>query len=101
MTVTTPKTVVIGVREDGVLAAERVEVTQGQTVRWDAPEGHVVSVWFPRSGVFETQTPDPSGAMVDPDAGPTDVDVEYCIYDHTDHAFVEGGSHPVMLIKEP
>ena len=94
------------VDDSGTLKASPAAVTvdQGETVSWQALEGHTISVWFPCEGVFSPSLGvllDPSGASVRADAPITmgQDGIEYCIYDHTDNQFVVGNSHPVMIIK--
>ena len=97
----TPKTVPTARASNLPLSVGLCVVEQGQMVKWGAPEGHTISVWFPHEGIFATTTPDPAGATVLPDAAPLDTPIAYCIYDHTDGVFIEGNSHPLLIIKKP
>lgn len=96
----TPKLVAIELRPPGHKAGLCV-VKLGEVVTW--PPG--LKVWFPRGGIFEpdTQHPDVGGAQVARDLSDDlfDTPIEYCIYDKEQHVFVEGNSHPALIIKRP
>jgi hypothetical protein len=86
------------------LKVPRIKANKGDKIRWEPPEGHAVSIWFPDSGVFYT----PSIAVMH--LGPVEATVrddakdgvyEYAIYDHAEHEFVVCESHPKVEIPIP
>ena len=87
-----------------VLRIEPIEANAGDTICWEGDAGHAISIWFPHSGVFVT----PVVAVMH--EGPVEATIrddaqegvyEYAIYDHTEHQFVMGGSHPKIEIPKP
>ena len=86
------------------LKIDPIKANPGETIRWeveDEPE-HVISVWFPDTGVFVTPViavmhKGPVEATVrdyTPDLKADALVCEYAIYSHTDRKFVTCQSHP-------
>ena len=90
------------------LKIDAIKANPGETVRWEVENepDHVISVWFPNTGVFVTPViavkhKGPVEATIhdytpDPDAAKQVY--EYAIYSHTDGKFVTCQSHPKIEI---
>jgi len=90
--------------EIDVMRIDRVEANAGETIRWEAPADHAISIWFPHAGVFFTPViavmhEGPIEATIRDDA--PDGTYEYAIYDHAEHRFVVCQSHPKLVIPKP
>ena len=87
-----------------VLKVAPAAANPGDTIRWEIAEDHLVSIWFPDSGVFYSPSvavmhQGPVEAMIRTDAKRGTY--EYAIYDHTEHEFVTCASHPKLEIPKP
>jgi hypothetical protein len=72
----------------------------GDEVEWDAGDLHI-TIWFPQAGLM-------SSATLDIDSGTGTLEVQsgaepgtysYAVYCHDTGEFLEGNSHPVMIIE--
>ena len=86
------------------LKVDRIRASRGDTIRWEVAAEHVVSIWFPDSGVFYTPAiaVQHKGAVEATIRGDAKGGVyEYAIYDHTEREFVTCESHPKLEIPIP
>jgi plastocyanin len=88
------------------LKTDPIKADPADTIRWEIVDTyeHVISIWFPGTGVFTTAVvadmiAGPVSAKVRDDARPGEY--EYAIYDHTDRQFVTCQSHPKIEIPGP
>jgi len=88
------------------LKTDPIKADPADTIRWEIVDTyeHVISIWFPGTGVFTTPVvadmiAGPVSAKVRDDARPGTY--EYAIYDHTDRQFVTCQSHPKIEIPIP
>ncbi|MBD3366795.1 MAG: hypothetical protein GF405_01320 [Candidatus Eisenbacteria bacterium] len=99
-----PKTVQIPITVvDEIPVAAPAEAAPGDTVVWQAGSD-TVSIWFPHEDVFESReltnrSTGDIGVTVPDEA--EDGEYRYAIFSHGKNDFVQGGSHPVMIIKKP
>ena len=81
----------------------RIGANPGDTIRWEVDD-RVVSIWFPRPGVFVSPiiALQHKGAveMTIPESAKPGV-YEYCIYCHDTDEFVVCESHPKVEIPKP
>lgn len=86
------------------LKIDRIRANRGDTIRWEVAAEHVVSIWFPDSGVFYSPAiaVQHRGAVEATIRGDAKEGVyEYAIYDHTEREFVTCESHPRLEIPIP
>ncbi len=77
-------------------------VSRGDEVVWDAGETHI-TVWFPQPDVFPKSDVDirgGTGSLTVKEDAPLGT-YYYAIYCHDTRCFLEGNSHPVMIVKKP
>ena len=82
----------------------KIYANKGDTIRWVIENDHVLSVWFPDSGLFYTpviavQNKGMAEATIRSDA--VGGLYEYAIYDHDAQEFVTCESHPKIEVPLP
>ncbi len=89
--------------EGDTLKAAPAEAAPGATVVWQAGSD-TVSIWFPEDDVFGTRelTNRSTGDIEHTVSGDAaEGSYRYAIFSHGKGDFVQGGSHPVLIIKKP
>jgi len=87
---------------DGIYKLGVCEVVRGQQVQWIGYDNHELLIWVPDDRIFAglTREPESAGATIADDAPLTgEKGVHYTVYDVDARVYVEGNSHPVMIIK--
>ncbi|MBD3348179.1 MAG: hypothetical protein GF400_03150 [Candidatus Eisenbacteria bacterium] len=97
-----PKTVALVEAKEGTGRVAECQVKRGDEVVWDAGGTHI-TVWFPQRGVFPKSGIDirsGKGSLTVKEDAPEGT-YHYAIYCHDTKRFLEGNSHPVMIVKGP
>jgi len=95
------KTVALAKASNGVQRVSACHAKRGDEVVWDAGKTHI-TVWFPQPGILSKSNVDirgGTGSLTVKEDAPAGT-YHYAIYCHDTKSFLEGDSHPVMIVKE-